>query len=82
MPKELPVFGMHSVGLQHGDDPGRDDVPFPVGEELTLAENMVVTLDLPYVEIGWGAGHNEDLLRITRTGYEILNDPGDPMVVV
>jgi Xaa-Pro aminopeptidase len=82
MPKELPVFGMHSVGLQHGDDPNRTDVPFPVGEELTLAENMVVTLDLPYVEIGWGAGHNEDLLRITKTGYEILNDPGDPLVVV
>jgi Xaa-Pro dipeptidase len=82
MPKELPVFGMHSVGLQHGDDPHRMDVPFPVGQELVLAENMVVTLDLPYVEIGWGAGHNEDLLRITTTGYEILNDPGDPLVVV
>jgi Xaa-Pro aminopeptidase len=82
MPKELPVFGMHSVGLQHGDDPYRMDVPFPVLEESVLAENMVVTLDLPYVEIGWGAGHNEDLLRITKTGYEILNDPGEPLVVV
>ena len=43
---------------------------------------MTVTLDLPYIEIGWGAGHNEDLLRITKTGYEILNDPGEPLVVV
>ncbi len=82
MPKELPAFGMHSVGLQHDDDPGRMDVPFAARDDLVLAENMVVTLDLPFIQIGWGAGHNEDMLRITKTGYEILNDPADPLVVV
>ncbi len=58
------------------------DVPFDARENLVLAENMTVTLDLPFIEIGWGAGHNEDLLRITKTGYEILNDPSDAMLVV
>ena len=82
MPKELAGPGLHSVGLQHGDDPERYDVPFAVRDDLVLGENMTVTLDLPYVEIGWGAGHNEDLLRITKTGYEILNDPRDPLLVV
>jgi Xaa-Pro aminopeptidase len=82
MPAGVPVFGLHSVGLQHGDDPLRLDVPFGVREKYVLAENMTVTLDLPYIEIGSGAGHNEDLLRITRNGYEILNDPAGALVVV
>ena len=82
MPKNVPVVALHSVGLQHGDDPDRDRVPFKVLDDHVLAENMVVTLDLPYIEVGEGAGHNEDLLRITRNGYELLNDPSDPLVVV
>jgi Xaa-Pro aminopeptidase len=82
MPEGVPVFGMHSVGLQHGDDPLRLDIPFGVRDKHVLAENMVVTLDLPYIEIGSGAGHNEDMLRITRNGYEILNDPAGALIVV
>ncbi len=82
MPKNVPIVALHSVGLQHGDDPDRARLPFKVRDDHVLAENMVVTLDLPYIEVGEGAGHNEDLLRITRTGYELLNDPGDPLVVV
>ena len=82
MPPELPTIVMHSIGLQHGDDPSRLDVPFAVRGDLVLEENMTVTLDLPYIEIGWGGGHNEDMLRITRNGYELMNDPGEPLVVV
>jgi Xaa-Pro aminopeptidase len=82
MPANVPVIGLHSVGLQHGDDPQRFDVPFGVRDELVLKENMTVTLDLPYLEVGQGAGHNEDLLRITKNGYELLNDPKDPLIVV
>jgi Xaa-Pro aminopeptidase len=82
MPKDLPIIGLHSVGLQHGDDPARLNVPFGVRDDHILAENMTVTLDLPYVEIGGSAGHNEDMLRITPNGYELLNDPGEPLVIV
>jgi Xaa-Pro aminopeptidase len=82
VPKNVPLFTMHSVGLQHGDGPMRDDVPFNVRSELVLEENMTVTLDLPYLEVGEGAGHNEDLLRITKTGFELLNDPREPLFVV
>lgn len=82
MPKNVPVIALHSVGLQHGDGPTRGDVPFAVRDDLVLRENMTVTLDLPYLEVGEGAGHNEDLLRITRTGFELLNDPKDPLIVV
>lgn len=82
MPKNVPAISLHSVGLQHGDDPQRDRLPFKVRDDHVLAENMTVTLDLPYLEVGEGAGHNEDLLRITRTGFELLNDPSDPLIVV
>jgi Xaa-Pro aminopeptidase len=83
LPNDFQVTSvLHSVGLEHGDDPYRMDVPFPVMDDHVLAANMVVTLDLPYLQIGWGSGHNEDLLRITKTGYEILNDPKEPMIIV
>lgn len=82
MPKNVPITALHSVGLQHGDDPERDNLPFKVRDDHVLKENMTVTLDLPFIEIGEGAGHNEDLLRITKTGFELLNDPSDPLIVV
>jgi Xaa-Pro aminopeptidase len=82
IPEAAIVSNLHSVGLQHTDQPVRFDVPFNVRPDLVLEENMTVTLDLPYVEIGWGAGHNEDLIRITKTGYEPLNTESDPLVVV
>lgn len=82
IPESAIVSNLHSVGLQHTDQPVRFDVPFNVRPDLVLEENMTVTLDLPYVEIGWGAGHNEDLIRITKTGYEPLNTESDPLVVV
>jgi hypothetical protein len=31
---------------------------------------------------GSGAGHNEDLLRITKSGVELMNDPQEPLIVV
>ncbi len=29
-----------------------------------------------------GAGHHEDLFRVTKTGYEPLHPVGDPLVIV
>jgi Xaa-Pro aminopeptidase len=43
---------------------------------------MVLTVDLPYIEVGWGAGHNEDLIRVTKTGFEPFNAISDPLEVV
>lgn len=60
----------------------RDDGPLNVRAELVSEENMTVTLDLPCLEVGGGAGHNENLLRITESGYELLNEPREPLIVV
>jgi Xaa-Pro dipeptidase len=82
----IPDFAVfvtpHSVGLQHTDHPFRLDGIDPAPIDHVLEENMVMTIDLPYVEVGWGCGHNEDLFRVTQTGYEALNPESDPLVVV
>ena len=82
MPKEVVFVTPHSVGLQHDDNPRR--LPeFGINTmDHALEENMVLTVDLPYLEVGWGSGHNEDLFRVTKTGYEALNSEEDPLIVL
>ena len=72
----------HSVGLQHDDNPralpefGLDRI------DHILEENMVMTVDLPYLEVGYGTGHNEDLFRVTKTGYEPFNTETEPFIIL
>lgn len=82
MPAETIITTIHTVGLQHSDHSLRTDVFFNAPTDHVLEENMVITLDLPHIHVGWGAGHNEDLIRITKTGFEPLTDLSDPLVVV
>jgi Xaa-Pro aminopeptidase len=63
----------HSVGLEHTDH------PIPIGPQLpgsmgdlVFEENMVINVDLPYQELGWGAMHLEDMIRVTADGCEAL----------
>jgi Xaa-Pro aminopeptidase len=82
MPREIIIASAHSVGLEHGDHPTRLDYPYAPPIDTVLEENMVLTMDLPYMEVGWGAGHHEDLIRVTKTGYEPMHPEGDPLIVV
>lgn len=82
MPAEAVIVNPHSVGLEHDDDPIRDDTPFPVASDVILKAGMTITVDLPYIEVGWGAGHNEDLILITDTGFEMLHTEEDPLIVI
>lgn len=62
----------HSLGLEHTDDPAvmtRDGLDY--GDPV-LEENMVVNVDLPYIEIGWGSMHLEDTLLVTADGCRPL----------
>lgn len=72
----------HSVGLQHTDEPYRDELAFQVKDDLVLQENMTLTVDLPSLELGWGNCHLEDLVRITKDGVEPLATIDDPLVVI
>ena len=82
LPEQVVIVSPHSVGLQHDDNPSRMDVPFGGPYDHVLEENIVLTIDLANVEIGWGAGHHEDLFRVTKTGLEYMAPPGDPLVIV
>ena len=82
MPKDAVFVTPHSVGLQHDDNPfslpqfGIDRI------DHVLEEDMVLTVDLPYLQVGYGTGHNEDLFRVTKTGYEPLNSEQDPLIIL
>jgi Xaa-Pro aminopeptidase len=82
LPEQVVIVVVHCVGLAHDDNPSRLDVPFTAPDDHVLEENMVLTIDLANVEIGWGAGHHEDLFRVTKTGFEFFGPPGDPLVIV
>ena len=76
------IVNPHSLGLQHTDQPYDDTNPWRGGEDIVLKAGMVITVDLPYIEIGFGAGHNEDLLLITEDGYEAMHSEEEPLVIV
>lgn len=80
----VPMIGVvpHSVGLQHTDEPYRDNLPFQVKDDLILQEGMTMTVDFPSLETGWGNCHLEDLVVITNDGVEALGIIDDPLVVM
>ncbi len=63
---------VHSLGLEHTDDPK------PVGSQpglkpdAVLEPGMVVNVDMPFTEIGWGSVHIEDTVVITPHGCDPL----------
>ncbi|MEQ8246182.1 MAG: Xaa-Pro peptidase family protein [Alphaproteobacteria bacterium] len=72
----------HSLGLEHTDNPmpmGPDT--FGENDDFALEENMVINIDMPHVEYGWGAVHIEDTLRITKDGYEPLTSLDTKLIV-
>jgi Xaa-Pro aminopeptidase len=62
----------HSLGLEHTDDPAvmtRDGLDYG---DPALEAGMVINVDLPYIEIGWGSVHLEDTLLVTADGCRPL----------
>lgn len=63
---------VHSLGLEHTDDPKPPGVQPQTRPDQVLRENMVINVDMPHTEIGWGSVHMEDTVRITADGCERL----------
>lgn len=77
------ICNPHSVGLNHTDEPGRAGVAHWSKDDLELVEGMVLSVDLPMVDLGLGgSGHLEDLVLIGKDGAELLNDTGDRVIIV
>jgi Xaa-Pro aminopeptidase len=63
---------VHTLGLQHTDDPTDPWAPPGQKPDRVLEADMVLNVDLPHIEIGWGAIHLEDTVRVTSDGCEPL----------
>ncbi|MGI9341354.1 MAG: M24 family metallopeptidase [Gammaproteobacteria bacterium] len=63
---------VHSLGLEHTDDPKSPGVQPQDKPDRTLLQGMVVNVDMPHTEIGWGSVHMEDTVVITDDGCERL----------
>jgi Xaa-Pro aminopeptidase len=67
-------FGPHSVGLMHTDEPIAWVDGLPGKADLRLRENMIISVDCPVLEVGYGgSAHLEDLTLITADGAEQIH---------
>ena len=64
---------VHGLGLEHTDDPKNFGTQPGVKISQTLEKNMVINIDMPFTEIGWGSVHMEDTILITDDGFERLS---------
>lgn len=62
----------HALGLEHTDDPKPAGVQQGMTGDVTLEAGMVLNVDMPFTEIGWGSVHIEDTVHITDDGYDPL----------
>lgn len=62
----------HALGLEHTDDPKRVGVQQGQTADTVLEAGMVLNIDMPFTEVGWGSVHLEDTVRITKDGFELL----------
>ncbi len=63
---------VHSLGLEHTDDPKQPGVQPQTKPDQVLEAGMVVNVDMPHTEIGWGSVHMEDTVLVTADGFERL----------
>jgi len=77
------ICNPHSVGLNHTDEPSVSDADYFVKDNLQLVEGMIISVDLPMTETGFGgSAHLEDLVLITKDGAELINDGADRVIIV
>ncbi len=50
--------------------------------DLVFEENMVINVDLPYHELGFGGMHLEDMVRVTADGCEPFTSMATELIVV
>ena len=77
------ICNPHSVGLHHTDEPSVEGSNGFTKDDLELMEGMVISVDLPMVDVGLGgSAHLEDLVLIGKDGATLLNDGGNRVIIV
>ena len=62
----------HLLGLEHTDEARPAGTQQGMTDDVVLEAGMVLNIDMPFTEIGWGSVHIEDTVHITADGYEAL----------
>jgi Xaa-Pro aminopeptidase len=70
--QEFRYVTPHGLGLEHTNDPKPVGAQPGTKPDQVLEPGMVINVDMPYTEIGWGSLHLEDKVRITSDGHELL----------
>jgi len=72
----------HSLGLEHTDQ------PIPLGSQIhnnntdfVVEKNMILNIDMPYFEWGWGTMHLEDTILVNDNNIEFLTSMSDPLII-
>jgi len=79
---EMVFCNPHNVGLTHTDDPAPAGAPPGVKDDIVLEPGMVVNIDMPYEEYGFGSIHTEDTVLITADGCEALTSNDTTPIIV
>ena len=77
----IPHYRRNHVGHGIGLD-GYDAPDFSPSSKEVLEENMVICLETPYYELGFGGLQVEDMIRVTRDGFESLMSTGSELRVL
>ena len=77
------ICNPHSVGLQHTDEPSVEGSTFFQKDDLELMDGMVISVDLPVIDLGLGgSAHLEDLVLISKDGATLLNSAENRVIIV
>ena len=77
------ICNPHSVGLQHTDEPSVEGSTFFQKDDLELMDGMVISVDLPVIDLGLGgSAHLEDLVLISKDGATLLNSAENRLIIV
>lgn len=77
----LPEFDRHHVGYAIGLEPFEPPL-LASGVEDTLETGMVLRVETPYYEPGWGGFHVKDTVLVTRAGHHVMNRSVRGLVVL
>jgi Xaa-Pro dipeptidase len=67
----------HGIGLEVYDYPS-----LAPGDRTPLEENMVINIETPYYELGWGGVQIEDTVAVTADGHRVLDRTDKHLIVL
>lgn len=67
--KECPTSLGHCIGIECNERPWIME-----GEDTILQEGMVINVDIPFLDVGWGGMQLEDTVLVTKKGFKLLTN--------